>query len=322
MFIAVQSVLSIIVVIACGFLAGRRKILPVDASQVFSILVVQMTFPVLLFTSLASSPIEKLMDLRLITAFFFSLMSVYVLVLTISRKFLKRSLKVSAMMATVCSFPNMAFMGIPYLSQIFGDDTLFSVAIGNLISSAVMMPLTIIFLERSTDGAGGSALRDLIKREILNLLRKPFFVAPFLGIFVAAFHIPIPSFLLRGLKIFGDATSPIALFALGLMMTRFKFTPSWDAVADMAFKLVLQPLSAVGFMILFGLSGKFAAEIIILIAMPTGIIVPMFAEKYDIYKEETVSSIVGSSILSTVTLVFFTLIAGKDFLSCYSWRAL
>ena len=115
---------------------------------------------------------------------------------------------------------------------------------------------------------------------------------------------------MKGLHILGEATSPVALFTLGLMMTKFKFKLSLDAVVDMGLKLIIQPLSAIAFVLIFGLSGKFAAEIIILTAMPTAVIVSMFSEKYNVYKEETVSAIIGGSVLSIITLVLFTVLAG------------
>ncbi len=306
MFTAIQSVLAIIVVVAFGFYAGKRKIVSNELSGSFSTLVMQFTFPAVLFTSIAQTSVDKLLNIRFLIAFFFSLMTLYFVVFIISNKVLKRSPQVSAMVAFTCSFPNMAFMGIPYLTEVLGSDTLLSVAIGNVISSVVMIPLTVLFLEKNTS-AGPST--NVFKRELMKLIKKPLIIAPVLGIIVAFLHIPMPQFFMKGLHILGEATSPVALFTLGLMMTKFKFKLSLDAVADMGLKLIIQPLSAIAFVLIFGLSGKFAAEIIILTAMPTAVIVSMFSEKYNVYKEETVSAIIGGSVLSIITLVIFTVLS-------------
>lgn len=76
------------------------------------------------------------------------------------------------------------------------------------------------------------------------------------------------------------------------------------------FKLFIQPFLAISLILLFKLSGFVAMEIIILTAIPTVVIVSMFVEKYDAYKKETVNAIVVGSILSVVTLVLFTVLAG------------
>ena len=57
----------------------------------------------------------------------------------------KKGKQVSAMAAFVCTFPNMAFMGIPYLTEVLGSTSLISVAIGNVITSVFMIPITIIY---------------------------------------------------------------------------------------------------------------------------------------------------------------------------------
>jgi predicted permease len=171
-----------------------------------------------------------------------------------------------------------------------------------------MIPLTIIFLEQKE--GGGSAIA-IFKQELINLVKKPIIVAPILGIVVAITQLPLPHFFISGLNILGAATSPVALFTLGLMMTKFKFKLSLDSIIIVVLKLIIQPLSALLFILWFGLKSDFAAEIIILTAMPTAIIVSMFAEKYELYQEETVSAIIGSNILSILTLVAFTMIANK-----------
>ena len=198
----------------------------------------------------------------------------------------------------------MAFMGIPYLTEVLGSASVISVAIGNVITSVVMIPMTMIFLEDKGSGKG------VFKQQMISVVKKPLVIAPVLGVIFAVCNIPLPDFIIKGLKILGSGTSPIALFALGLMMVKFKFTLSKDSVINIIVKLLIQPLIAVLFIFLFHVRGMFAQEIIILTAMPSAIIVSMFAEKYNVYKEETVSTIIGSSILSIVTLVVFTVIAG------------
>lgn len=308
MFTAIQSVLAIIVCVAFGFYAGKKRIISNELSGPFSTLVMQFTFPAVLFTSIAQTSVDKLLNFRFVLVFFFALMTIYAVVFIICRKVFRRSEQVSAMMAFACSFPNMAFMGIPYLTEVLGSDTLLSVAIGNVISSVVMIPVTVLFLEKT---ASSKSSENVFKRELMKLIKKPLIIAPVLGIIVAILHIPMPLFFMEGLHILGEATSPVALFVLGLMMTKFKFTFSRDAALNIGLKLLIQPASAVLFIMIFGLSGKFAAEIIILTAMPTAVIVSMFAEKYNTYKEETVSSIIGGSVLSIITLVIFTVWAGK-----------
>jgi malonate transporter and related proteins len=304
MLTAIQSVLAIVIVVGFGFFAGKKNIISKDLSHVFSTLVMTFTFPAVLFTSVACTPISDLVNFKFLTVFFFGLMGIYFLVFFFCNKILKRNKQVSAMTAFACSFPNMAFMGIPYLTEVLGSGSVISVAIGNVITSVFMIPITMIYLEQRKND------KKIFKNEFIKLFKKPLIISPILGILVAFLHIPIPHFIMNGLHILGAATSPIALFGLGLMILKFKFTLSKDAIIITILKVAVQPFIVIGLILTFNLNGLFAKEIIILTAMPTAVIVSMFAEKYDIYRKETVSAIIGSSIISIVTLVLFTSISG------------
>ncbi len=303
MITAIGSVLAIILVIAFGVFAGKKNIINPELSKALSVFVMSFTFPAVLFTSIAKSPVENLMNFSFIFSFFLSLMVLYFVIYFLYYLVFKKSKQVSAMAAFVCTFPNMAFMGIPYLSEVLGSTSLISVAIGNVITSVFMIPITIIYLE------GKSGDSSVFLRELSKLVKKPLIIAPVLGIIFAVVRIPVPDFIMHGLEILGSATSPVALFALGLMMVKFKFKLSKDAALNIGLKLIIQPAVAVVFILACGVSGMFAKEIIILTAMPSAVIVSMFAEKYEVYKDETVSTIIGGSVLSIITLVMFTVIA-------------
>ena len=303
MLTAIQSVLAIILVIAFGVFAGKKKIINPDISKTLSVFVMSFTFPAVLFTSIAGSKVEDLMNFKFMFVFFLSLMFLYFVIFYMQTLLFKRNKQVAAMAAFACTFPNMAFMGIPYLTEVLGSGSLISVAIGNVITSVFMIPITIIYLEGKSGGS------KVFLNEMTKLIKKPLIIAPVLGIIFAFAGIHVPDFIMNGLKILGSATSPVALFALGLMMVKFQFKFSKDAAANILIKLIAQPVVAVIFILVLGVSGMFAKEIIILTAMPSAVIVSMFAEKYDVYKDETVSTIIGGSVLSIITLVLFTVLA-------------
>ena len=302
MWTAIQSVLAIIVVLALGFWAGKRNIISGNTSATLSSIVMLFTFPAALFTSMAGTKVADLVHLKFLGVFFLGLMLLFFVLIVAGRMFFKWDARQSAMFAFACTFPNMAFMGIPYLSEELGAQSLLSVAIGNVITSVFMIPAVIYFMESSN----GAATGNVFVKSMLNVFKKPLVIAPILGVVVALSGLHLPHFFIKGLELLGSGTSPIALFALGLMMTRFKFKFSLTASYIMLLKLLIQPLITVAFVYSIGLHALDAREVIILTAMPTAVIVSMFAEKYQCLQEETVSAIIGGNFLSIVTLVLFT----------------
>ncbi|WP_108650948.1 AEC family transporter [Dongshaea marina] len=281
------SVLSIIVVILIGYISGKRNIISSDMSSELSKIVMLITFPFALFVSTAKSDIHNLVNVSFFGAFFFGLMGLYLLILLFCLWVLKKDRKTSGIIALSISFPNMAFMGIPYLSQTLGGDSLIAIAIGNVITSVFMIPITVALVE-------GEHAQTSFGGQLINVLKKPLVFAPIIGIIFSALHIELPQFVSNGFSLIGSATSPIALFALGLMMTKFKFRFSQGSVSGIILKLLVQPVIAIAFVVIFSLHGLQAQEIVILVAMPSAVIVGMFTEKYNTYQDEAVSMILGA----------------------------
>ncbi|STR63323.1 auxin efflux carrier family protein [Klebsiella michiganensis] len=55
-------------------------------------------------------------------------------------------LKPSAIQSLVCAFPDMAYFGAPVLAVLIGPEGFLGVLIGNLVTSVLMIPLTIILI--------------------------------------------------------------------------------------------------------------------------------------------------------------------------------
>ena len=119
-----RPVLPVVFVIVLGFLAGHRKKLSQSDSQLISRLVIGWIFPALLLVGMANVPRTQLLDVRLVVATFIGLMGMYVLAFAVGW-YRHRELKVAALKGLVCGFPDGAFMGIPILTTMFGQGSLY-----------------------------------------------------------------------------------------------------------------------------------------------------------------------------------------------------
>ncbi|MCP6215414.1 AEC family transporter, partial [Klebsiella pneumoniae] len=90
----------------------------------------------------------------------------------ISRYVFRHDIKTSAIQSLVCAFPDMAYFGAPVLAVLIGPEGFLGVLIGNLVTSVLMIPLTIILIRmgdkhRSADEpqlhAGQLILQNLLK---------------------------------------------------------------------------------------------------------------------------------------------------------------
>ncbi|MCF6764671.1 AEC family transporter [Thiotrichales bacterium 19S3-7] len=301
-----NALIPVAFVIFLGWLAGFFKIIDKKHSKSFATYVMNFSFPCLLFVITATTKLSVLFDFQFVIAFFIGLMGMYLISFIIHRLLLKRALHNAGQAAFVCSFPDMAFMGIPIFLEIIGSTALVSIVIGNIISSVFMIPITVILLELKS--AKNADIFKIFIENLIVVIKKPLVFAPILGIIYALFGIPLPHLIKDSLKLIGDTTSGVSLFTLGLIISSFMIKFSKGAILNIALKNILHPMIMMGLIFVFGIKGLLAKEVVLLCAMPTATMTTMFALRYNTLTEESTSSTILGTLFSIITLPVFMLI--------------
>jgi predicted permease len=174
-------------------------------------------------------------------------------------------------------FNNSGNIGLPLAVLAWGEAAL---------PAAVILFLVENFLHFSF----GARLLDPSTR-LLTLWRVPVVFAAMAGLTVALLKISIWPPLLIGIKMLGDVSVPLLLFALGVRMTDVSFR-EWKVATGSA---LLRPLAgmliATGVIHLLGLEGWQAAMLFVFGALPPAVLNFLFAERYK-QEPERVASIV------------------------------
>ena len=108
------------------------------------------------------------------------------------------------------------------------------------------------------------------------------------------------------LAMISQSASPVALFAVGLSMVGLSVDIKMsELISIVAFKLVLFPLLT--FLLvtyIFVLEKHWAMSAVLLSALPTGAIVYVICQKYNVHIKESTSVFLVSTLLSVLTLPF------------------
>lgn len=298
------SLVPVAFVIFLGWFSGFKKIVNNKHSHSLATYVMNFSFPCGLFVLTANSKPEELFNGSFVIAFWIGLMGMYLLGFLIYRFILGYQNSTSAQGAFVCSFPDMAFMGIPIFTSLLGKQALLSIAIGNICTSLIMIPIvTILLSEKENRQANISTI-------VWNVLKKPLVFAPILGTIYSILGLHLPEIAKNSLNLIGSTTSGVSLFALGLIMSSFAIRLSRLVVINIFLKNIIHPIIMLGLILIFDVSGIFAKEAILLCAMPTATMTTMFALKYDILTIESTSSAILGTILSLITLSIFMVMLG------------
>jgi predicted permease len=99
------------------------------------------------------------------------------------RYYYRQGLKTSAIQALVCTFPDMAYFGAPILQQVCGPQGFIAVLIGNLITSFVILPLTIVLCRcgEMADAGDDDGMVTMLKQSLVKTLSNQIVWLPILG---------------------------------------------------------------------------------------------------------------------------------------------
>jgi malonate transporter len=314
--VIVLALVPVAFVILLGLLAGRFGVISPDRSRVLAALALDFCLPALLFAATAVMTMPELENWQFFLGIAIGLLGIYVVSLGLSLTAFRKSTAASSLQALNSSFPNMAFMGVPVLTAVIGKSAVLSVVIGNLVSSFVLLPLTLTLLEagksrkKGKDGTKpGDAARAaepsgiaVVWKSVLGAVKQPLVWAPLAGIAIAMLQIPMPDVATKSLNLIGTATSGVALFALGLVLSGQRLHVGFSVLVNTAFKMLAQPAVMLLLALLLGVTGVSRREMILLGALPTASMTAMFAVQYDVYVAESDATILLSTILSLATL--------------------
>ena len=289
--------------IVLGWLACRIGLLKHDDAGVLATLVIRIALPISLFEGAVRTSPDKLADVGLVLCLVFGLMGSYLIALGVGRFVFKHDLRTATMQALVCAFPDMAYFGAPILAAMFGPIGFLAVVIGNLVTSLLMLPLTIVLTSASDKQEAGH--RDvwlILRHSLVAAVINPIVWLPVLGAVLSFSYVTLPGPVLDSVDVIGRAAGGTALFALGLMLYGEPFTINANVLTNVGIKNFLQPAMMAAGAVMFGLGAVSTQQAVITGAVPTASAAAMFALKNKTYTADATSTILISTVLGIATV--------------------
>jgi predicted permease len=256
--------------------------------------------PALVFTSLATMPIAFTDELSLIIEN--ALFIIFILILSYGiGKIFKLSTQMRNTIIICLMFSNVAYLGIPVLTQVYDTEILPQLSIIVAVYLLGLFGLGVAYLETSRRTSSQS-----VARTIFTLLcTNPLLIAVFAGLICSALHLQVPHVILTALQLITGSVTPIVLIVIGIFIGQSAFGTlrEWYAVSLFACTtlIVLPAIFYFGIMTL-GLIPAQHFLSILEAAMPLGVTPFALADKYDLDKNFIARSIVLSTALSIITL--------------------
>jgi predicted permease len=266
--------------------------------------------PALIFASLARISFGGQANIIIANSLF--LLLSFALVYAIG-KFWKIKQKIIKTLFICLAFGNIAYLGIPVLTQIYGPKVLpdASLIIGIHLFWLFTIGLGFLDYDISSRQSWIGKLfhkknkQDIIKHIGFDLIKNPLLIAIILGLVVAISDIHLPRLLRTTIDMLAGSVSPVVLVVIGLFIGNSKIgrLKEWLPVA--AFTIVtLFVLPGIFYLTLKGFASDLNKYIpsMIMIAMPLAITPFALADKFDLDKQFIARAIVLSTTLSIITI--------------------
>lgn len=312
----------VVIIIALGYLVGRRGLLGPNAVYALNMFVFYLATPALL--------INFLRDADLATVFGDNLAVVVISTLTaglvgfLGYRFLaRRPVSDSLVTMLACSYCNGSNLGVPIATHVLDDPAAslpvitFQVA---LYGPATVLLLDVTTRRARTDSPGNGSLVPLIRELILGIVRNPLILAATVGIILSLLHTntgwKLPEMLTEPISLLAAGTVPAALVAFGLSMAEVTVldrdtSPRRSVWMASLMKTVGHPLIAyAAARLVFDASGPALLAFVVVAALPTAQNVFTYSQRFGVNTVLARDSAVVSTMLSIPSIAVITLLLG------------
>jgi malonate transporter and related proteins len=307
--VGVLDILSVLVpvfvVIGLGYFGGKRRVFDDDQIAGFNEFVLGFALPAMIFAGVLATPRSVLAeDATLFLAVIVVQLVFLVVGVVLGMRVLGQGLAAATIIGLLISVPTAAFMGTPILDGLFSKaSSSNAIALYAISTNVTALPLSIILLEwatRATDETRGFG--PILGETLRKTISKTLVWSPLVALTLVAIGVHVPSPFDNSLDLIGESTSAVALFASGLILSRYRLHVGTQPVMLALVKNLVQPGAMLGLALLFGITGVARSETVILTAMPASVVAPMFAVRYRSYEAESASTLIVGTVLSLVTL--------------------
>lgn len=277
--------------VLAGYLAARRRMLPLEAIGGLNTFVLFFALPCMLYRFGASTPIAQLLDPAAIATW---LVCALLMVAGTVKSSMNARIRWNdaSFGALVAAFPNTGFMGVHLLVALLGaaaaGPAILTILIDLVVTSSLCIALSRL------DAADQHGAAEAAKKALKGVALNPMPWAILLGGLSSALAWKPVAPVMATIGLLADAASPVALFTIGAVLARSQSVaargeqgppPARDYVPVALIKLVVHPLLVWSVGTALRAAGlpldAFTLHVMVLVAaLPSASNVSMLAERF------------------------------------------
>ncbi len=231
----VDPIVPVFAIMAVGFALGRTGVLAVAEARTLNRVVMAVFLPILVFDLTSTARLDAFRPLPVLI-YFGAEMSVLALGFALGRFVFRLSAAESFLLAFGAIFTNTVMYVLPLSLLLYGEEAALPVASIVTLDSTLVFALAIVTTQLLTREAHPAAAAAA-------LARNPIIVAIVFGLAVNLGGLALPAPLATFVDFNGAAAPPLALFALGVVMSATSLRIDGVVATFSAIKMVAFPLA-------------------------------------------------------------------------------
>lgn len=298
--VIVAQIVTLFLILFVGLFVGKIKILPDNSPKTISKLVLYVSLPAMIISSMSDSINVEISKIFIIAGLSIVIHAFLFLTTFIIPKILKVEKKNVGTYKFMTMFSNVGYMGYPVLISILGADSLFYAAIFNIPNGILVFSIGIYLM--------GEGMGEFNFKKLLN----PGIISALFGLVLFFTNIKIPPVLFSSLEMVGNMTTPLSMILIGLSLSTVEVTKIFSNIKIyilIVFKQIIIPLIVFMFLMMFGIDPYLIKIMVIIIAMPVAANTVIVSQEYGGNTVLASETVFLSTLLSLITIpVFVSLI--------------
>lgn len=303
-----SNLFGLFLLIAVGYGVVRFRVLPASASKLLSSLLMNVTMPATIFTSLVRPYDPAFLRSGLLeVALGLALYILYGILSALLARPFRVAKERRGVWIFACAFNNNGFMGFPIALALFGEEGLaLAVFLGipfNLL--AYTTGATLMCMDRS---AAGDAPPISWRSILLTVVNG----ATVLGLIFYAAQIPVPEVIDAPLTYLSDVTTPLSMLIIGMNLSGGSVSAllhNRDVFSSAFLRLLVLPLLTWGILLLLPIEDPLVLGVtLIIMAMPSPAVTSILAETYGGDTKFSSETVFLSSLLCLISIPLISLL--------------
>lgn len=298
-----QQMIILIIVMMTGLLASKLDIIKGEAVKKLTSLVVNITNPCFILSSVIGDEVVDKSELLLMTGISISMFGVLIIIAVFLPDILHIPKKSYGVYRAMLVFNNLGFMGAPIISGIYGSKAL-------LLLVTFILPFNILIYTYGVvvikDDEHNNGFR-------WNNILNPGVIAAVMAIFIYLLQLKIPYILSDSIQLIGNITAPMSMMIIGASFADINFKKIISDYKLMIFtviKLVIIPVISILVLKMFVNNPMILGVCAVTMTVPVGSMVPMLATIYGGDYELGSIGVAVTTLVSVITMPVIFVIFG------------